>query len=274
MIGRFRVTPKKVTAGAELPRLALRLEEAGVPQVRARIVVWPVGGKGDVVRLDLGRVSTGKLLRPAFPSGTTLAAGKYVVRVHASDPAGRTLLRKRRARGLLPLTVVAKPRPKPTPQPKAQPVAPAAPLAPVTPAGVPGTFPVAGPHTYGEGFGVDRGDHSHQGVDILAAQGLANVAPTAGTVRFVDYQAGGAGEYVVLHSVTGPDYFFAHCVRSSTRVTPGQVVTEGTPLCALGSTGDSSGAHLHFEIWPNGWRTGKQDSVPVDPGPQLRAWDR
>lgn len=265
----FRVSPARVTQGA-LPRLALRLEEAGVPTVRARIVLWPVNGKGDVVRLDLGRVATGTLLRPAFPAGTELTPGRYVVRVHASDPAGRTLLRRRRARGLLPLTVVAKPKPKaPAPTP-----APAAPLAPVVPAGVPGTFPVAGPHTYGEGFGVDRGTHSHQGQDVLAAQGLANVAPTAGTVRFVDYQAGGAGEYVVMHSVTGADYFFAHCVRNSTAVTEGQVVSEGQPLCALGSTGDSSAPHLHFELWPNGWRTGAKDSVPVDPLAQLKAWDQ
>lgn len=263
---RFHIAPTRVQAGGTLPRIALRLDEAGVPRVRARIVLWPLRG-GSVVRLDLGRVRTGALLRPAFPAGTELAPGRYALRVHASDPAGRPLLRKFRTPGRLTLTVTAKPKPKaPAPPP-----APA-PLAPVIPAGAPGTFPVAGAHSFGDGFGTDRGTHAHQGVDILAAEGLAVVAPTAGTVRVTDYQASGAGEYVVLTGAAGAEYFFAHCVRGSTRVAAGQAVTEGQPLCAVGTTGRSTTPHLHFELWPNGWRTGARDSVPVDPLAQLRAW--
>lgn len=268
---RFRVAPARVVAGAALPRIALRLDEAGVPRVRARIVLWPVRGNGRRVRVELGRVRTGRLLRPAWPAGTKLVPGRYIVRVHASDPAGRTLLRKRRTPGRSALTVAAKPRPKPAP-PKVAP-APVTPLAPALPAGAAGTFPVAGPHTYGDGYGADRGDHRHEGVDVLGAEGLAVVAPTAGTVRATDYQEAGAGEYVVMRSVTGPDYFFAHCVRGSTRVTESQLVPEGQPLCAVGSTGRSSTPHLHFELWPNGWRTGARDSVPVDPLAQLKAWE-
>ncbi len=270
---RFRVAPARVVAGSALPRILLRLDEPGVPQVRARIVLWPLGGRGRgrVVKLDLGRVRTGTLLRPAWPKGTTLAPGRYVVRVHASDPAGRKLLRKARAPGRSRLTVAARPTPAPaTPAPAPAP----APLAPAILAGAAGTFPVAGPHTYGDGFGADRGDHRHQGVDVLAAEGLAVVAPTAGVVRFTEFQADGAGEYVVLRSVTGADYFFAHCIRSSTVVTERQAVREGQPLCAVGSTGRSSAPHLHFELWPRGWRTGAGNSVPVDPLPQLLAWGR
>lgn len=269
---RFGVTPARVVAGAALPRMVLRLEEAGVPTVRARIVLWPLRGAGRPVRVDLGRVSTGRTLRPAWPSGTALAAGRYVVRVHASDPAGRTLSRPRRTPGRSTLTVVAPPAPKPKPAPK--PAPPVAPPGPVSPAGLAGTFPVAGAHTYGDGFGVGRPGHTHEGVDVLGAQGLPIVAPTAGSVRFTDYQAGGAGEYVVLRLASGADAFFAHCVRGSTRVKPGEAVAEGRPVCALGSTGDSTGPHLHFELWPKGWRTGGKDSVPVDPLAQLKAWDR
>lgn len=276
---RFRVAPTRVVAGAALPRILLRLDQAGVPKVRARIVLAPVGGEGRVVRVDLGRVRTGETLRPSWPKGTRLAAGRYVARVHASDPAGRALLRKRRTPGRQELTVAPRPKPKPKPAPAPPPApvpapAPAAPLAPVRPTGAAGTFPVAGPHTYGEGFGAERGSHAHQGVDLLAAQGIAVVAPTAGTVRSTDYQASGAGEYLVVRSVTGPDFFFAHCVRGSTRVADGQAVAEGQPLCAVGSTGRSSASHLHFEIWPNGWRTGAGNSLPFDPLAQLRAWDR
>jgi murein DD-endopeptidase MepM/ murein hydrolase activator NlpD len=264
---RFQVSPVRVVAGGRLPRIALRLDQAGVPRLRARIVLWPLGGEGRPVRIDLGRVPTGALLRPAWPEGTALAPGRYVARVHASDPAGRRLLRPRRASGRSALMVA--PRPAPPPAPKPAP----APLVPAPPAGAPGTFPVAGPHTYGDGFGADRGTHRHQGVDVLAAQGLAVVAPTAGTVRFTDFQAAGAGEYVVMRSVTASEFFFAHCLRGSTRVTENQAVVEGQPLCAVGSTGRSSTPHLHFELWPNGWRTGERSSVPIDPLALLRAWD-
>lgn len=264
----FRVAPSRVTAGGRLPSLRVRFVQSGATEVSARMVLVPLRGQGgNVVRVVLGKVPTGRTLRPGWPAGTKLAPGRYVARVHAADTAGHQLRRVRGATGKTRLTVlppVATPKPAPTPTP----------LAPVRPEGSPGTFPVAGPHSYGDGFGGDRGDHRHEGVDISAAQGVANVAPTAGTIRFTDYQASGAGEYVVMRSVTGPDYFFAHCVRGSTKVRPGQAVTEGQPLCALGSTGRSTGSHLHFEIWPNGWRTGAKNSVPVDPLPQLKAWDR
>ena len=265
--GRFAVTPTRVVAGGALPRIVLRLDQPGVPTLRARIVLWPVGGRGRVVRLPLGRVRTGRVLRPAWPAGTVLAPGRYILRIHASDPAGRTLLRKRRAPGRSLLTVLAAPAPRPL-----APAAPIPPLAPVIPAGAAGTFPVAGVHTFGDGFGADRGDHRHQGVDVLGSEGLAVVAPTAGTVRFTDYQGDGAGEYVVMRSAAGPDFLFAHCLRRSTRVTVGQAVAEGQPLCAVGSTGRSSTPHLHFELWPNGWRTGAKNSVAVDPLAQLQAW--
>ena len=264
---RFRVAPARVQAGGRLPRIVLRLDEAGVPRVRARIVLWPLSG-GSVVRVDLGRVPTGALLRLTFPSGTQLAPGRYALRVHASDPAGSTLMRKSRTPGRVILTVLPKPKPKSKPKPPP----PVAPLAPVRPAGAAGTFPVAGAHSFGEGFGVDRGTHTHQGVDILAAEGLAVVAPTAGTVRVTGYQASGAGEYVVLTGTAGTEFFFAHCVRGSTEVAVGQAVAEGRPLCAVGSTGRSTTPHLHFELWPNGWRTGAKDSVATDPLAQLRAW--
>ncbi len=47
----------------------------------------------------------------------------------------------------------------------------------------------------------------------------------------------------------------------------------GQPLCAVGTTGRSSAPHLHFELWPNGWRRGAEDSAPVDPLAQLTAWE-
>lgn len=275
---RFAVAPGRVVAGGRLPSLRLRLDEPGVPRVHARIVLLPRSRGGRVVRVLLGGVHTGRTLRPAWPRGTVLAAGRYRVLVHATDPAGHALRRRPRHTGRASLTVLPKPKPKPKPAPVPAPAAPAPPVPAPPPAAAPapagsGVFPVAGPHTYGDGFGAPRQGHVHQGVDVLADEGLPVVAPLAGTVRFTDFQPSSAGEYVVLHAAAGPDFFFAHCVRGSTAVAPGQAVTAGQRLCSVGHTGDAEGPHLHFELWPNGWRTGAADSVPADPLAQLRAWD-
>jgi murein DD-endopeptidase MepM/ murein hydrolase activator NlpD len=66
--------------------------------------------------------------------------------------------------------------------------------------------------------------------------------------------------------------FFAHCQEGSMAVAPGAAVAAGAPLCRVGHTGDATGPHLHFEIWVNGWRAGAA-SAPIDPLPDLKAWD-
>lgn len=279
----LQVTPSQVTAGRALPSLRVRIDERGVSTVAARIVVWPAQGRGTAVRLDLGRVRTGRTVAAAWPTGTALAAGSYTVLVHATDPAGRPLSRPPHASGRAALVVRAAPVTTITAPPAAAPAL-TRPVTSTTPTPTAeqragsvlpgGTFPVAGPHTFGDGFGVPRGDHFHQGVDILAAQGLPVVAPLAGTVTQTSYQASAAGEYVVMAFADGRSGFFAHCLRDSTAVKAGQSVAQGTELCLVGQTGDATTPHLHFELWPHGWRTGGPDSIPVDPRPQLDAWDR
>ena len=51
----------------------------------------------------------------------------------------------------------------------------------------------------------------------------------------------------------------------------GAALTPGQPFAQVGATGDASGPHLHFEIWPDGWYASKA-SQPIDPLPQLQAW--
>ena len=156
--------------------------------------------------------------------------------------------------------------PAPAPAP-----APAAPAAPAPGAGV---FPVAGPHTYGDGLGAARNGHTHQGQDILAAEGTPVVSPLAGTVLHVDNQPAAAGWYIVIHTVDGRDMFFAHCQEGSIPVTiaPGAPVGAGQPICLVGHTGDATGPHLHFEIWVGGWRVDAASHF-IDPLPDLQAWD-
>jgi murein DD-endopeptidase MepM/ murein hydrolase activator NlpD len=130
--------------------------------------------------------------------------------------------------------------------------------------------PLAGPFTYGDGFNVARTGHRHQGVDLLAPKGTPVVAPHAGTVTQVAYQRDGAGYYVVL-SGSGEtlDYVFMHMVKGSTRVAYGQAVTLGQRIGDVGSTGASSGTHLHFEIWKGPWAMGGK---AIDPMPYLKSW--
>jgi biotin carboxyl carrier protein len=267
----FRVAPHTLIEGRS-PRIAVRIDQRGVPSVRARIAFRPVHGNGTLLSMDLGRVRTGRLLHPTWPSGATLRPGRYVVSLHATGPAGATLQRRASASGRVPITVKAKPAPV------TEPIAPptVAPVPPTDP-GVTteGVFPVAGPHDYGGDdarFGAERAGHIHQGQDVVAAEGTPVVAPLAGIIVARDYQAGGAGFYLAMDATDGRSFFFAHCQKDTFAVTVGQTVAAGQQLCRVGHTGDASGPHLHFEIWIGGWRR-TADSHPIDPLPQLQAWD-
>jgi len=257
------VWPRAVTEGQK-PAISLKVMQRGVRAVRARIVVLSQPRKDPVARIDLGTVRTGRRATIAWPRDVALPAGRYLVRLHAQDRRGRTLLRRARSSGRLLLSVAPAPAAPPAP-------APAPPAAGV----LPGVFPVAGPHVTsvaagGGAFGAGRTGHTHEGHDIAAAEGTPVVAPVAGTVSAVRYQASGAGWYVVLDGVDGRDYFFAHCAAGSVTVAAGTPVGPGTPLCGVGSTGSATGPHLHFEIWAVGWRV--PGGYPLDPLPQLLAW--
>ncbi len=250
----FRVGPRAVVA-PQLPKLALRIDEPGARDVKARVVFLPQTETGSIVRLDLGQVPVGQRVVAAWPSGTTLAPGRYRVQLHVRGLRGTVLARKASTPGTTTLTVRA-PKPAPIPLPDA--------------AGH--VFPVSGPHTYGDPFGAPRKGYTHQGQDILAAEGVPVVAPVAGVTSFTDYQANAAGYYIVEKGSDGYDYFFAHCQKGSTAVAPGQAVVAGQQLCNVGMTGDASGPHLHFEVWEGGWRV-DAGSHPIDPLPLLKSWD-
>jgi hypothetical protein len=263
---RFTVSPRELIVGAP-PSITLRIDQPDARRVRARVVFTPERGTGGPpVLLSLGQIRVGRTLRPRWPKGAALRTGRYTVLVHATDAGGLTLRRRGKNTGRATLTVKPKPKPKPAPPPVVAPVAP-----PVTTTGA-GMFPVRGPYGFGDRFGAQRSGYQHQGVDITAATGTQIVSPAAGTIRFTDYQASAAGEYIVERLADGRDLFLAHCVRHSTTVAPGQAVAPGTPLCRVGQTGDATGPHLHFELWPSGWRDVK-GTAPADPMPQLKAWE-
>jgi len=105
--------------------------------------------------------------------------------------------------------------------------------------------------------------HFHTGVDFVAAEGTPVIATRSGQVEIASYQ-GGYGVMVQLNHDDSPSKSrYAHL--STTHVKPGEWVEQGTVIGQVGSTGYSSGPHLHFE-----WRIYKNGRwVAVDPKPSL-----
>ena len=263
----LRLSRTRVTAGSRAS-LLLDVRRRAARSVRVKVAVARRGGA--TRSLGVRRVRSGRRVRLRLPN---LRAGRYRVRVTVLAGAGERPLAPR----TLALTVRRKPKPAKRRAPRVRVLAPAPqtiqqPLAPVVTGS--GVFPVQGSYSLGSDdsrFGAGRDGHTHEGHDIAAAEGVPVVAPLAGAVLFNDYQAGGAGRYVVLHADNGWDMMFAHLRAGSATLDPGTRVAPGQAIGAVGSTGGSTGPHLHFELWPGGWRHLK-GTRPIDPLPQLRAW--
>lgn len=97
-------------------------------------------------------------------------------------------------------------------------------------------------------YGRWRGSYAHQGEDIPAGSGTPILAAGSGNVS-THWQAGGAGNYTVINHGGGTHTVYMH--QSSFEVRSGYV-TAGQVIGYVGSTGDSQGPHLHFEVHPNG----------------------
>lgn len=271
VIKAFRVTPARLAADAATARFSFRVD-GGAPTVRVRIALTRRGTRTPARTLTLRRRTGRRWSRAVRLKAGELVPGSYLATLDVADsaPRGRRL-RARAAHTRVGLRVVAAPRPAPAPPPLAPPPPPPPSAAPAAIGG--GIFPVHGPYTLGgedARFAADRGGRLHRGQDIIAADGTPVVAPRAGTVYWRAYQGGGAGHYLVIRGVDGRDYVFMH-LQAASPLAPGTPVAAGTPVGAVGSTGSSSGAHLHFEIWPEGWYSSER-SQPIDPLPELRAW--
>lgn len=109
----------------------------------------------------------------------------------------------------------------------------------------------------GSGFGM-RWGRMHNGVDLGAGYGTPIRAAAAGTVS-VGWQAGGAGNYTMINHGNGVWTVYMH--QSSFQVQSGWV-DAGQTIGYVGSTGDSTGPHLHFEVHTGGLWHGMVDPVP------------
>lgn len=93
---------------------------------------------------------------------------------------------------------------------------------------------------------MGSGSEFHNGLDLSASMKTAVRAALDATVKTVAYDANGYGKYVVLNSRDGMTTLYGHC--SKIAVSEGQTVKQGDIIAYSGSSGRSTGPHLHFEL--------------------------
>ena len=99
----------------------------------------------------------------------------------------------------------------------------------------------------------------HNGVDLAAATGTPVFATSSGSIRVAGWN-GGYGLLITVDHGNGIETRYAHLSRLI--VTRGQRVRTGEIIGFVGSTGNSTGPHLHYEI--------RQEGRPLDPAPMLQ----
>ena len=112
----------------------------------------------------------------------------------------------------------------------------------------------------GDGFGFVSG-RRHTGLDFPAPAGRPVGAAGRGVVRFAGWNSGGYGYLVVVGHRLGFESWYAHLSRIAVRA--GQPVVGGTQIGNVGSTGRSTGPHLHFEV--------RHAGTPINPTSRLLA---
>ena len=103
-----------------------------------------------------------------------------------------------------------------------------------------------------------RSSGFHTGTDFAIALGTPAYAAASGTVTFAGWK-GSYGYLVIIDHGNGYQTYYAHC--SALYVSAGQTVKQGQNISAVGSTGNSTGPHLHFEIRYNGNTLNPQNYV-------------
>lgn len=120
-----------------------------------------------------------------------------------------------------------------------------------------------GAYTLSSPFGP-RGGSMHYGTDFAAKDGTPIYAAAAGTVAHIG-AASGFGQWIVLQH-DGFSTVYGHMWNAAaTGLRQGDRVAGGKLIALVGNNGQSTGAHLHFEVHPGAWRAGSQ----IDPLPWL-----
>ena len=119
--------------------------------------------------------------------------------------------------------------------------------------------PVSGIITSRFGSNDSVRSHSHSGIDIAAPYGTPIKASASGTVTYSGNANDGYGLYVIISHGNGVQTVYAHC--SQLLVSAGQTVSQGEVIAKVGSTGNSTGNHLHLEVRKNGVTYNPQNYV-------------
>lgn len=114
----------------------------------------------------------------------------------------------------------------------------------------------------GAGWGADRGDRSHMGIDLAARRGTPIFAVEDGVIDRTKRQDNGALQ-IVLRGRSGSKFYYGH--MDEVHVKGGQRVEAGDVIGTMGDTGSPGAVHLHFEFWRSG---GESDAI--DPEPLIR----
>lgn len=127
-------------------------------------------------------------------------------------------------------------------------------------------WPVPSSSTISSPFGyridpIAKKNKLHAGVDIAAPRGTAIVAAESGTVLIADWVRG-YGNTVVIDHGNGVWTWYGHIREGGIMVKEGDTVKRGEKIAEVGSTGDSTGNHCHFEVRVN--------ENPVDPMPYVK----
>ena len=128
---------------------------------------------------------------------------------------------------------------------------------------LPFVYPVMGPRMSSD-YGMrkhpmKRVRKHHHGVDLAAPVDAPIRAVASGRVMYSD-PLGGYGKLVVIQHADGITSHYGHC--NALQVSPGQRVRAGEIIGTVGSTGISTGPHLHFEIRKNGEPTDPENFLP------------
>ena len=109
--------------------------------------------------------------------------------------------------------------------------------------------PVSGIISFRFGVRSSIRSSAHTGLDIATSTGTPVAAAASGTVTFSGWKGSYGNLLVITHS-NGIQTYYGHC--NKLYVSAGQSVSAGQTVAAVGSTGNSTGPHLHFEIRSNG----------------------
>lgn len=148
--------------------------------------------------------------------------------------------------------------------PKAEDAAVSAPKETVAQPSSNGIFirPISG--RYSSGFGgrdIGAGAESHLGQDIANVTGTPISAAASGYVSYAGAMGGYGNVVILTHSINGQSYATVYAHMSAIKVSAGQAISQGQTVGLVGSTGRSTGPHLHFEVHIGSWNGARSNAV-------------